>query len=292
MPELPEVEVTVRGIEPGVVGRRIDGVVVRHVGFRVPVPADLAETLVGLFIETVARRGKFILLRCVAPKVALPSGASGGRGDGTLVVHLGMTGTLRVMPVDTPLRPHDHVDLVLGDRVLRFNDPRRFGLFFWHPDSAGDVLDSAQLRRLGVEPFSPAFAGDDGGRLLYRVSRGRVASIKQLLLAGEVVVGVGNIYASESLFRARIDPRRAAGRVSRSRYADLAAAIRDVLAAAIAKGGSTLRDFVGADGASGYFQQETFVYDREGQPCRVCGTPIRRIVQQQRATFFCPHCQR
>jgi formamidopyrimidine-DNA glycosylase len=286
MPELPEVEVTVRGIEPGVVGRRIDSVVVRHVGFRVPVPDDLAVTLVGLHIETVARRGKFILLRCA------PAGPAVMQGAGTLVVHLGMTGTLRVMPAETPLRPHDHVDLVLGDLVLRFNDPRRFGLFFWHPDSAGDVLDSAQLRRLGVEPFSPAFAGDDGGHLLFRASRGRSASIKQLLLAGEVVVGVGNIYASESLFRARIDPRRAAGRIARARYADLAAAIRDVLAAAIAKGGSTLRDFVGADGASGYFQQETFVYDREGQPCRVCGTPIRRIVQQQRATFFCPHCQR
>jgi formamidopyrimidine-DNA glycosylase len=290
MPELPEVEVTVRGIEPGVVGHRIDGVVVRHAGFRVPVPERLAEILTGLLVETVTRRGKFILLRCGAPRAGRESG--GDERDGTLLVHLGMTGTLRVMPASTPVRPHDHVDVILGDRVLRFNDPRRFGLFTWHPDGAGDVLASAPLRRLGVEPLSTAFAGDDGGRLLYLASRGRATSIKQFLLAGEVVVGVGNIYASESLFRARIDPRRAAGRVSRSRYADLAAAIRAVLAEAIEKGGSTLRDFVGADGARGYFQQETFVYDREGEPCRVCGTPIRRIVQQQRATFHCPHCQR
>jgi formamidopyrimidine-DNA glycosylase len=296
MPELPEVEVTVRGIQPGVVGRRIEGVIVRHAGFREPVPERLADTLTGLSIESVTRRGKFILVHCVAPLVRQhpesgSSDASGAR-DGTVLVHLGMTGTLRVMPTETPVRPHDHVDVLLGDRVLRFNDPRRFGLFTWHPDSAGDVLDSASLRRLGVEPLSALFAGAEGGRLMYLASRGRSVSIKQFLLAGEVVVGVGNIYASESLFRARIDPRRAAGRVSRSRYADLAGAIRDVLGAAIEKGGSTLRDFVGADGSAGYFQLQTCVYDREGEPCRLCGTPIRRIVQQQRSTFFCPHDQR
>lgn len=280
MPELPEVEVTRRGIEPAVVGRRIDGVVVRQQSLRRTVPSDLAETLTGMRIETVRRRGKFILLDCAA---------DGRRGS--LVVHLGMTGTLRVMPAATPVRLHDHVDLVLGDRVLRFNDPRRFGLVLWHADEAGPVLDSSHFAKLGAEPFSDAFDADRGGRLLHRLSRGRSAAIKQFLLAGEAVVGVGNIYASESLFRARIDPRTAAGRVSLVRYAALADAIRETLAAAIARGGSTLRDFVGADGNAGYFQQDYFVYDRTGLPCRICGTPIRAIRQGQRSTFFCHRCQ-
>ena len=287
MPELPEVEVTVRGIEPGIVGRRIDAVVVRHAGLRRAVPDGLADTLRGAIVETVSRRGKFILIRCRASD----DGAAPSSSSGTLLVHLGMTGTLRVVPRDKPVRPHDHVDLVMGDRVLRFNDARRFGLVLWHADAEGPVLDSEHFRRLGVEPFSPAFDAPAGGLLLHRLSRGRSVAIKQFLLAGEAVVGVGNIYASESLFRARIDPRTAAGRVARLRYARLADAIRDVLTDAIAEGGSTLRDFVGADGASGYFQKQTFVYDREGLPCRVCTTPIRRIVQGQRSTFFCPRCQ-
>ena len=283
MPELPEVEVTRRGIEPGVVGRRIDGVVVRQSSLRRAVPATLGETLTGLVIETVRRRGKFILIDCSAAD-------SAGRA-GTLLVHLGMTGTLRVMPAATPVRPHDHVDLVLGDRVLRFNDPRRFGLVIWHAGADGPVLGSTHFRKLGVEPFSEDFDVARGGRLLHRKSRGRSVAIKSFLLAGEAVVGVGNIYASESLFRARIDPRTAAGRIALPRYVRLAEAIRETLAAAIAKGGSTLRDFVGADGASGYFQADYFVYDRTGLPCRVCTTPIRAIRQGQRSTFFCPHCQ-
>ncbi len=284
MPELPEVEVTRRGIEPGVVGRCIDAVVVRRASLRRAIPPDLVDTLTGMVIETVRRRGKFILIGC----------AGQGEGDvrrGTLLVHLGMTGTLRVLPVDTPVRVHDHVDLVLGDRVLRFNDPRRFGLMLWHADEAGPVLDSSHFEKLGVEPFSEAFDAERGGRLLHRLSRGRSVAIKQFLLAGEAVVGVGNIYASESLFRARIDPRTAAGRVSLARYVTLAEAIRTTLAAAIEKGGSTLRDFVGADGNAGYFQLDYFVYDRTGLPCRVCGTPIRTIRQGQRSTFFCHRCQ-
>ncbi len=288
MPELPEVEVTVRGIAPGVVGRRIDRVVVRQADLRRPVPDTLAATLAGTTIETVHRRGKFILVD-VAQR---PADDLDPARAGTLLVHLGMTGTLRVMPADTPLRPHDHVDLVLGDRVLRFNDPRRFGLVVWHPRSDGPVLDSPHFEKLGVEPFSKAFAGDAGGRLLFRLSRGRTVAIKPFLLAGEAVVGVGNIYASESLFRARIRPTTPAGRIALPRYLVLAAAIRETLAAAIDQGGSTLRDFVGADGARGYFQHHAYVYDREGLPCRVCGTPIRMIRQGQRATFHCPHCQR
>lgn len=288
MPELPEVEVTVRGIEPGIVGRRIDAVVVRHTGLRSRVSPTLAATLTGLRIETVSRRGKFILVRCVEPSDAKTSEPR----DGTLLIHLGMTGTLRVMPADTPVRIHDHVDLVVGDRVLRFNDARRFGLVTWHPDAAGPLGDSVHFRKLGVEPFTAAFDATHGGPLLYRASRGRSVAIKPFLLAGETVVGVGNIYASESLFRARIHPRTAAGRIALARYVVLAEAIRATLTDAIAAGGSTLRDFVGADGAPGYFQQRYFVYDREGEPCRVCSTPIRAIRQGQRSTFYCPRCQR
>ena len=295
MPELPEVEVTRRGITPGVIGRRIDAVAVRHTGLRRAVPATLAASLTGLRIETVDRRGKFILIGCVALAGdvvdAVDAAGSAPRG-GTLLIHLGMTGTLRVMPIGTPLRPHDHIDLILGDRVLRFNDPRRFGLVLWHHDDQGPVLASKHFCKLGTEPFSQDFDAARGGRLLHRLSRGRVVSIKQFLLAGEAVVGVGNIYASESLFRARIHPRTAAGRISLERHGRLADAIRETLAAAIAKGGSTLRDFVGADGAAGYFQQDYFVYDRAGRPCRICATPIHMIRQGQRSSFYCPRCQR
>ena len=290
MPELPEVEVTRRGITPAIAGRCIDAVAIRHTGLRSAVPANLAASLAGLQIETVDRRGKFILIHCVEPE-GMARSQTAARG-GTLLVHLGMTGTLRVMAADTPLRAHDHIDLILGDRVLRFNDPRRFGLVLWHGDDEGPVLDSRHFRRLGVEPFSEAFDPARGGRLLFRLSRNRVVSVKQYLLAGEAVVGVGNIYASESLFRARIHPRTAAGRISLERYERLADAIRETLAAAIAKGGSTLRDFVGADGAAGYFQQDYFVYDREGRPCRVCATPIRMMRQGQRSSFYCLRCQR
>jgi formamidopyrimidine-DNA glycosylase len=283
MPELPEVEVTRRGIEPGVVGRRIDAVVVRHAGLRRAIPPGFGAAMTGTIVETVRRRGKFILVDCRDADTAAVVG--------TLLIHLGMTGTLRVMPADAPVRTHDHVDFVLGDRVLRFNDPRRFGLVLWHGMDEGPVLDSASLRKLGVEPFSEAFDAVRGGAHLHRRSRGRSLAVKPFLLAGEAVVGVGNIYASESLFRARIHPRSAAGRVSLARYVLLADAIRVTLAAAIAKGGSTLRDFVGADGASGYFQQDYFVYDREGLPCLVCTTPIRAIRQGQRSTFYCPRCQ-
>lgn len=310
MPELPEVEVTRRGIEPGIVGRRIDAVVVRHGGLRQAVPETLDAILEGTLIQTVRRRGKFILIDCAEEAADAETGsgadhwAGGGHGDervvesvparraGTLLVHLGMTGTLRVMPAETPVRVHDHVDLVLGDRVLRFNDPRRFGLVLWHAAADGPVLASAPFRKLGVEPFSDEFAGALGGAHLHRASRGRSVAVKQFLLAGVAVVGVGNIYASESLFHARIHPRTAAGRISLARYVVLADAIRETLAAAIAKGGSTLRDFVGADGAAGYFQQAYFAYDREGLPCRVCGAPIRMIRQGQRSTFYCPRCQR
>lgn len=276
MPELPEVEVTRRGIEPWVAGRRVERVEVRTPALRWPVPASLAATLKGRTVRHVARRGKYLLFEV---------------DDGWFIVHLGMTGTLRVLrnqPKLPAAAKHDHVDWIFDEFILRFRDPRRFGAVLWHPRDAGDVLGHPLLADLGVEPFTPAF----DGALLFRKTRGRKVSVKQALLAGDIVVGVGNIYASESLFRAGIRPTTPAGRVSLARYELLADAVRAVLASAIEKGGSTLRDFVGSNGESGYFQLEYFVYDRAGEPCRVCGTPIRQIVQGQRSTYYCPRCQR
>jgi len=284
MPELPEVEVTRRGVAPHIEGRTIDALVVRNPSLRWPVPSHLADLLPGARVESVGRRGKFLLIGCVGPAAR-----------GTLIVHLGMTGTLRVhargVLEPRPAR-HDHVDLVLGDTLLRYNDPRRFGAILWHDATDGPLDTNTHLIGLGVEPFGPAFDGERGAQLLHRKSRRRALAIKQFLLAGHAVVGVGNIYASETLFRAGIHPGLAAGRVSLARYVKLAEAIRVVLAEAVAKGGSTLRDFVGSDGRSGYFQIDYFVYDRAGAPCKVCATPIRAIRQGQRSSFYCPHCQR
>jgi formamidopyrimidine-DNA glycosylase len=276
MPELPEVEVTRRGISPHITGQRIERVDVRTPALRWPIPMGLNALVAGHRVERVERRGKYLLIEV---------------DTGWLIVHLGMTGTLRILPrtaLETRPEKHDHVDLVFEACVLRLRDPRRFGAVLWHSREAGDVFEHPLLLPLGVEPFSPAFTT----QLLFDRTRGRSMSIKQALLAGDIVVGVGNIYASECLFRAGIHPARAAGRISKLRYEKLAEAIRDTLAEAITKGGSTLRDFVGSDGARGYFQLDYFVYDRKGEPCRVCGTPIRQIVQGQRSTFYCLTCQR
>lgn len=275
MPELPEVEVTRRGIEPYVTGRRVERVDVRTNALRWPVPPELAVALARQAVLRVERRGKYLLFETDA---------------GWFIVHLGMTGTLRVLMNEQAAPPakHDHIDWIFDEFLLRYRDPRRFGAVLWHERSAGDVRAHPLLASLGVEPFSEQFSGE----VIFRATRGRTASIKQLLLAGEIVVGVGNIYASESLFRAGIRPTTPAGRVSLARCERLADAVRVTLAAAIERGGSTLRDFVGSDGSSGYFQLDCFVYDRAGQPCRVCGSPIRQIVQGQRSTYYCAHCQR
>jgi formamidopyrimidine-DNA glycosylase len=249
---------------------------VRTERLRWPVPQALPALLGQRVIERVGRRGKYLLLECDA---------------GWVIVHLGMTGTLRVLPATPPPAlpgKHDHIDWVFDDWVLRFRDPRRFGAVLWHPRASGEVCQHALLAKLGVEPFSDAFTG----ALLFARTRGRSVAVKQILLAGEIVVGVGNIYASESLFRAGIRPTTAAGRISLARYERLAQEIRATLAAAIEAGGSTLRDFVGGTGESGYFQLDYFAYDRAGLPCRICATPIRQIVQGQRSTYFCPSCQR
>jgi len=276
MPELPEVEVTRRGIAPGLEGRVVANVEIRDHRLRWPVDPELPQLLRGLRITSVNRRGKYLLLAC----------AAGGAARGWLIIHLGMSGSLRFVAARAPVAKHSHFDLQVGRQVLRLTDPRRFGAVLWHPVTAGPVASHPLLASLGVEPLTAEFTAE----LLYNATRKRAASVKQVLLAGDTVVGVGNIYASESLFRARIHPKTSAARISLKRYATLVPEIRAVLSAAIAKGGSTLRDFSSNDGP-GYFQLEYFVYDREGLPCRICATLIRRAVQGQRSTFYCVKCQ-
>jgi formamidopyrimidine-DNA glycosylase len=271
MPELPEVETTRRGLEPLLTGCTITAVNVHNRTLRWPVPYDLAHTLPGQAVQAVERRSKYLLLRCTA---------------GTLLVHLGMTGHLRVVPAAAPLRKHDHVELLLDDgRALRFNDSRRFGAMLW---TADEPLAHPLLRELGPEPFAAACSGAS----LHRRARGRRVAVKPFLMDARTVVGVGNIYASEALFRAGIDPRRPAGQISAARYARLVTAVRAVLAEAIAAGGTTIRDFADSSGQPGYFRISLRVYDRAGEPCVACGTLIRLVRLGQRSTYFCPKCQR
>jgi len=269
MPELPEVEVTRRGLATQLTGRVISGVAVREARLRWPVPRDVLA-LAGRTVKAIRRRGKYLLVDC---------------GDGHLILHLGMSGSLRVLPPGTPAQKHDHFDLVLGDRVLRLRDPRRFGAVLW---IAGDPHAHPLLAHLGVEPLSRAL----NPRRLHALTRAHRTAIKQFLMDGRRIVGVGNIYANESLFRARINPRKAAQRLSARDCERLVKSIKDTLRAAIRAGGSTLRDFVGADGAAGYFQQRYWVYDRAGKKCRRCGALIRKLLQGQRSTYYCPSCQR
>lgn len=273
MPELPEVEVTRRGVAPHLEGRVVTAVVLRHAGLRWPFPANLDACLIGRTIGVTGRRGKYLLIHFE---------------HGTLIIHLGMAGHLRILPHPSVPAKHDHFDLVVGHQLMRLTDPRRFGAVLWHPQEAGPVASHLLLRGLGTEPLESGFSAE----LLYRQTRNRVAPIKQVLLAGDIVVGVGNIYASECLFRAGINPKTPARRISLARYEKLAEAIREILAAAILQGGSTLRNFIGADGQSGHFQQSYFVYNRAGQPCRVCRAPVRQIRQGQRSTFYCVNCQK
>ncbi|KAF1689348.1 bifunctional DNA-formamidopyrimidine glycosylase/DNA-(apurinic or apyrimidinic site) lyase [Pseudoxanthomonas koreensis] len=271
MPELPEVETTRRGLAPHVEGRRVATVTLRRPDLRWPIPEEIRRDLPGRRIAAVRRRAKYLLLDT-------------DEGDSALL-HLGMSGMLRVLPADTPVGSHDHVDIALDSgRVLRFTDPRRFGSLLWQPAGSEHEL----LRGLGPEPLSDAFHGD----YLFERSRGRSAPVKAFLMDQRIVVGVGNIYAAESLYRAGISPLRAAGRISCGRYAALAGAARDILAHAITRGGTTLRDFLNPDGAPGYFEQELSVYGRGGLPCPGCGTPLREASIGQRASVWCPRCQR
>ena len=278
MPELPEVETTRRGLAPHLVGRRIAAVTLRRPDLRWPIPPQVARLLPGQRIEAVRRRAKYLLLDTDA---------------GSALLHLGMSGSLRVLPARTPITAHDHVDFALDPargggaaRVLRFNDPRRFGCLLWQPPGTTHDL----LRDLGPEPLGDGAAFD--GDYLYARSRGRKAPVKVFLMDQKVVVGVGNIYAAEALFAAGISPLRPAGQVSLARYRALADAVQSILAAAIARGGTTLRDFVSPDGAPGYFEQELAAYGRGGEPCPRCGRPLKSAAIGQRATAWCGHCQR
>lgn len=270
MPELPEVEVTRLSFADRIAGARIEEVRLRK-PLRWPLGLP-AEQLVGRVVRGVRRRGKYLLIDL---------------DQGLLMLHLGMSGSLSFGPARADYEVHDHFDLVTSRGMLRLNDPRRFGAVVYAPSEAADESIKL-LGRLGVEPLTDAF---DLGAFHAGLKR-RNAPIKQVLMAGDLVVGVGNIYASEALFLAGIRPTLRASRISRPRADKLRTAIREVLARAVAKGGSTLRDFSNADGQSGYFQLEAMVYDRAGLPCRVCGTAVKNIRQGQRASFFCPTCQK
>ena len=270
MPELPEVETTRRGLERHLRGRRIRAALVHDARLRWPVTPRLDAKLRGQRLRHIERRAKYLLLRLTR---------------GTLIVHLGMSGNLRVVPRKTALRRHDHVELQLDSGLaLRLNDPRRFGSCLY---TSGEPLEHRLLRDLAPEPLEAQF----DGAYLHGLTRGRRIAIKLLLLNGRLVTGVGNIYASEALFRAQVRPQRAARTLTRADCARLVTAIRSVLAAAIRAGGTTLRDYVSADGDPGYFRQKLYVYERAGLPCRRCRTPIRQITQGQRSTYYCPRCQ-
>ena len=270
MPELPEVETTLRGIAPHISGQRIIGADIRTARLRFDIPQDLAQTIVGSRVERVYRRAKYLLFDC---------------GNGTIILHLGMSGSLRLLDGTVEPTRHEHFDLRFGNQqVLRFRDPRRFGALLW---TQTDVLRHPLLINLGLEPLSGAF----DGKALVDLARGRKTAIKQLLMDSHALAGVGNIYAAESLFRAGIDPRRAAGRISATRLTQLVSAIKSTLNDAIAAGGSSLRDFVGGSGEAGYFQHRYFVYGRGGLPCRRCGTTLKSLRLGQRASVFCPRCQ-
>ena len=271
MPELPEVETTRRGLSRHLRGRSVRAVLVHERRLRWPVTPELDALLRGQQLRSVGRRAKYLLLRFQR---------------GTLIVHLGMSGSLRVVPEPTARLPHDHVEMHLDSgAALRFNDPRRFGCWLYTTGAPGQ---HKLLRDLAPEPLTAQF----DGAYLHRITRGRRVAIKTLLLNGRLVTGVGNIYASEALFRARVRPQRAARALSAAQCQRLASAIRAVLRSAIRAGGTTLRDYVSADGTPGYFKQKLYVYERARLPCRRCRTPIRQLTQGQRSTYYCPQCQK
>jgi len=269
MPELPEVETSRRGISPYVVGQRIDNVVVRDRRLRWPVSKAIDSCLPGQTVRSIDRSAKYLLINT---------------DNGTAIIHLGMSGSVSIVDRDTPAAVHDHFDFELGSgKSLRYRDPRRFGSLHWSTAPAEHWL----LKDLGPEPLSDEFSGKE----LWTRSRGRRVSVKPFIMNANIVVGVGNIYASEALFIAGIHPQRQAGRIARARYDELAAAIKTVLTAAIKAGGTTLRDFYGFNGQAGYFQQQLDVYGRDGEPCRRCLRPVSAIVLGQRATYYCKSCQ-
>lgn len=279
MPELPEVETTLRGIEPFLAGHSISEIVIRNPSLRWSIPGEVHQAC-GRRVVRCWRRAKYLL-------VELDHGEhTTAREAGGLLIHLGMSGSLRICDGADAPRKHDHVDIVVDSgKCVRFNDPRRFGVFtWWSQPASGHKL----LKDLGPEPLSGEFSGDH----LWQASRGRTVAVKNFIMDGKTVVGVGNIYASEALFMAGIHPARPAGRISAARFDALAGAIRDVLSHAIRRGGTTLRDFQNADGNPGYFAQELLVYERAGLPCFRCRSPLLRKVIGQRSSYYCPRCQR
>ena len=270
MPELPEVETTRRGIESHILGKTLSRVIVHNASLRWPVPRNLNKMLTGQKVKSLTRRGKYLLL---------------GFPAGSVILHLGMSGSLRMLPCNTARNKHDHVEFMFNNnQCLRLRDPRRFGAVLYTTD---DPLQHKLLAKLGPEPLQRNFSG----RHLYSHSHGRKVAIKLFIMNSSIVVGVGNIYANEALFLAGIHPKRVAGRLSAERYDQLAKAIKKVLRAAIKSGGTTLRDFTAEDGRPGYFQQKLNVYGKAGEPCTRCGTIIKHITLGQRATYYCPHCQ-
>ncbi|MDN5864816.1 MAG: bifunctional DNA-formamidopyrimidine glycosylase/DNA-(apurinic or apyrimidinic site) lyase [Gammaproteobacteria bacterium] len=271
MPELPEVETTRRGLEPRLIGHRVRTLRLRDGRLRQPVPDTLARQLAGASIQALSRRGKYLLV---------------GTDRGSALIHLGMSGSLRMVNAALAPAPHEHYDWVLDNgQAMRYRDPRRFGMLLW---AGREPETHPLLRGLGPEPLGDTFDGD----YLYRASRGRRVPVKNFLMNSHVVVGVGNIYASEALFHACIHPHRPAGHIGGARYSLLAEAVKSVFVEAIAIGGTTLRDFVNAAGDPGYFAIRLAVYGREGEPCPRCGIPIRRSVIGQRSSYYCPRCQR
>lgn len=271
MPELPEVETTRRGVEPHVCGQVVNAVIVRQSKLRWPVPDVLPNILAGQAVRSVSRRAKYLLFEVAS---------------GAFMIHLGMSGSLRIVQADSEVGAHDHVDIVFENgTALRYTDPRRFGAVLW---VQGDPSGHELLNRLGPEPLSDDFSGEH----LHKLAGQRKVPVKSFIMDGHVVVGVGNIYANEALFRSGIHPKRAAGRISLARYQQLAQHIKATLAEAIASGGTTLKDFVGGDGKPGYFKQSLKVYGRAGFPCVQCGEALKEIRLGQRSTVFCRHCQR
>jgi len=271
MPELPEVEITRRGLSEHLVGATVIDAVIRNARLRWPIPENLPHLLRNHSIISLERRAKYLLIIL---------------DNGTLILHLGMSGSLRILTADVPPQKHDHFDLLLSNgKVMRLRDPRRFGAVLWCEENP---RAHPLLANLGVEPLEDEFTA----AYLYQATRGKTAAIKLVIMDNHIVVGVGNIYANESLFRSVINPQLAAGKLSLARCKKLVAEIRLTLLAAIEQGGSSLRDFVHSDGSSGYFQQTYFVYGRGGEPCRKCASPIKQIKQGQRSSFFCGACQK
>jgi formamidopyrimidine-DNA glycosylase len=271
MPELPEVETTMNGIRPFILHQKVVDIEIRHFQLRWPVPKNLKKVLTGQIVTAVLRRGKYLLLTTKT---------------GTLIIHLGMSGSLRILPVATLAKKHDHIDLIFANhQCLRFTDPRRFGAVLW---TADDPSQHILISHLGPEPLSPAFTA----QYLWQLAQGRKAPVKTFIMDGQTVVGVGNIYASEALFLAGIHPKKAAGKISIADYKKLVLAIKQVLRAAIKQGGTTLKDFVNSEGKKGYFKVHLQVYGRGGEPCLTCGNKLKDLRLGQRNTVFCSRCQR